>query len=756
MGPYPELRHDLVVSEHRQGNQTVFVVKDPVVNKYFRFVAFQYYAATLLDGSTSLAAIQEAVSDRVRRPVRFELLESFVKRLHSFNLLEPYEWSDTFTETPGDHRVKQPSAPDRKSLLFYTYPLVNPQRMFDRLYPYFSFCFDRPFVIFSILWVLLAGWGLMTDWDLYAYQLSQFRLDLSTILSVYVFLVVTLTIHEMAHGMACRHYGGQVSNMGFLLLFFQPGAYTDVSDSYLFTRKRSRMVVMLAGMYTGVMIFAAMVILWRVTDSATWVHQTSFIMMAVTGWGILFNLNPLIKLDGYYILSDWVDIPNLRQKAFAFLKLKTSRLFGFYGEPVPRVSSRDRRIYLCYGTLAAFYSVLLVAVIVNFVKDFVIEYAPELSIAGLVFGFFAMAVQNSETEGQPGPGPTTEQADGPKKHASVSLRTVCWVVVLCLVVAGMALVEIELRISSPFELRSQERAVVRARIEGQLEHIYVDEGDTVAAGQILVRLSSRDIDAEARTVAAQIDQARAGLALLERGTRKEEIAQARAELKEARVDLEASRVEYARDVSLLKKEVIARKVMEETEADLNRKQAAVEQVQSRLDLLLAGTRREEIDVMVARIEELSATAEYLAAQRQLCEIYSPIHGIVTTRFLMERKDEYVAKGDEICQLIDHRSMLVEMAVPEREVGDVKIGYPVKFKVQGVPLEDFHGEVDAIAPRGTTQAGISVFLVRSRIENDSNYLKPGMTGISRVYCGSRPVGAIMFRRITRYIRTEFWW
>ncbi|MBT5874425.1 MAG: biotin/lipoyl-binding protein, partial [Candidatus Latescibacteria bacterium] len=509
MRPYPELRQDLVISEQDQAGKKIYVVKAPVSGKFFRFVAFQYYVATLLDGNTSLAALQDIVSERLRRPVRVKTLETFVHRLHEYGLLEPYEWTSDFTILPADGVTASTQLSDRKSILFYTLPLIDPHRLFDRLYPWCSFCFTKPFVFFSGFWVLLAAWGLMTDWDMYTTQLYAFDPDLSSILSVYLFLVLTLTVHELAHGMACRHYGGRVSKMGFLMLYFQFGAYTDVSDSYLFPKKSSRMVVMLAGMITGILIIATTALLWRVTDETTWVHHTSFIIMAVTGWGVFFNLNPLIKLDGYYILSDWLDIPNLRHKAFKYLKARARQLFGLYTPAGIATTVRERRIYLSYGTLAAAYSVVLITIITSLISDFVIEYAPEIGVIGLMIGIVAMAVQ--APVGDP---PQENQKATPvpsvdAKKRTYTFRLIVWIGVLIVLIAASLLIEIELRISSPFQLRSRERAVVRSRIDGQLNQIFVGEGDTVAVGQLIAKLDTRSIDSELRTVAAQIDQARA-------------------------------------------------------------------------------------------------------------------------------------------------------------------------------------------------------------------------------------------------------
>lgn len=752
MRPFPELRHDLVISEHRQNGQTIFVVKDPAANKFFQFVAFQYYVATLLDGKTSLESIQEAVSERMRKPVTPQALEAFVAKLESSGLLE--RSASTAGKATAEEEIERPdmSSTERQSVLYYRVPLVKPHRIFDLLHPWVSFCFTPQFVVFSVVWVAVALGGIATDWEAYVEQIARFQMDPSLLLSIYIILLLTLTIHELAHGIACRHFGGTVSDMGFLLMYFQPCVYTDVSDSYLFPRKRARMIVMIAGMYSGIMIVATAALLWRIADPGTWLHQTCFVVMAVTAWNLFFNLNPLLKLDGYYILNDGLNIPNLRRKAFEYLKKSVGVIFGKVVSHTSRLTSRERWIYLSYGTLAFVYSFSLIGIFVWFVKDFMIEYAPEFGLIGLVSGCVAMAVQSSDRASST----PTSQKPVISSGQRISFKSIGWGILLLLIVLCLIFVEIELRISAPFQLRSRDQAFVRAKAEGQLEEIYVDEGDTVHAGQILARLSTRDLDAKLRTVNAQIDQAQAQQALLERGARHEEIEHAEAALQEALTNQEAARISYERASTLARRQVIATDELEAAHTDHALKQAMVDQAKSRLSLLRAGSRQEEIDAMRAEIEGLTATADHLNEQRRLCEIESPINGTIVTRFLKERRDEYVEVGDVICELINHRMMLVEMAVPEREVGDVDIGFPVKFKVQGFPSRSFQGNVTAIAPIASTYEGHSVVRVRSQLINVFDMLKPGMTGSARIYCGSRTAGALMLRRIIRYIRIEFWW
>ncbi len=161
------------------------------------------------------------------------------------------------------------------------------------------------------------------------------------------------TAHEFAHALTCKHFGGEVRELGFLLVYLQPALYCNVSDAWLFPEKRKRLWVGFAGPYFEMFLWACAVLVWRVTDPETWLNFAALAVIATSGIKTLLNLNPLIKLDGYYLLCDLLDIPNLRRRAFSHIGDGMRRLAGF-GETVKaELSRREKRIYLAYGLVSA-------------------------------------------------------------------------------------------------------------------------------------------------------------------------------------------------------------------------------------------------------------------------------------------------------------------------------------------------------------------------------------------------------------------
>src|SRR5437762_9557525 len=164
-------------------------------------------------------------------------------------------------------------------------------------------------------------------------------------------------MHEFSHGLTCRHFGGKVREVGFMLIYCQPAFYCDVSDSWMFPSKRQRMWVTFAGGYFQLIFWGVCTVVWRITDTDSLINQIVLVVIVFAGLQTLVNFNPLIKLDGYYMLSDYLEIPNLRTKAM-------TSLWGWIGGKHKSARPwRDERAQLVYGLASmAFSTTLLIYV----------------------------------------------------------------------------------------------------------------------------------------------------------------------------------------------------------------------------------------------------------------------------------------------------------------------------------------------------------------------------------------------------------
>lgn len=149
-----------------------------------------------------------------------------------------------------------------------------------------------------------------------------------------------------------------------MLIYLQPAFYCNVSDAWLFPKKSSRLWVTFAGAHLEVTLWALATVIWRLTEPGTLISHLALVVMASSGIKTLFNLNPLIKLDGYYLLSDYLDVPNLRGRAFGYLGSLMKRILGLPVQGNQEVPARERRIYLLYGLLAGAFSILFLGYVI--------------------------------------------------------------------------------------------------------------------------------------------------------------------------------------------------------------------------------------------------------------------------------------------------------------------------------------------------------------------------------------------------------
>ena len=230
----------------------------------------------------------------------------------------------------------------RQSILYWRKSLFDPDRFLTWLAPRLWFFWTRTFLIVSAGCIVLAALLCWANGDELA---SSFQsvLRWESIVLVWLTILVVTTCHEFAHGLTCKHYGGEVHEIGFLLLLLMPCFYCNVSDAWLFREKSKRLWVTLAGGYFELFLWALAVFAWRLTPPDTLLNYLAFVVLSVCGVRTLFNFNPLIKLDGYYLLSDWLEMPNLHPRALGYFKAHLRRLL--WGAPRPAPEPRGGLLF---------------------------------------------------------------------------------------------------------------------------------------------------------------------------------------------------------------------------------------------------------------------------------------------------------------------------------------------------------------------------------------------------------------------------
>jgi putative peptide zinc metalloprotease protein len=349
----PKLRQDLVMRPHQTARDTSVIVKNPVTGRFFQFGEAELFIAQQLDGKTTLETVHQRTESHFNAELSLETLSAFLANLKKNGMLES---PASAQQTPNSKQSRF-----RGSALYCRFKVFDPCELLKRMVPWTGFFYTPFFVVFSALTIATAVGITVGHWGDYRESLPRLY-GVSQIALVIALNFLVVTAHEFGHGLTCAHFGGEVHEMGCALVFLQPAFYCNVSDAWLFPKKSQRLWVGFAGPYFELFLWSLAVLTWRVTEPDVWINFVALSVMTTSGVKTLFNFNPLIKLDGYYLLSDYLELPNMRRRSFRYVGSFFERLFGF-GKPAAsneNLTLRERFIFAVYGStaLAGSFSIL--------------------------------------------------------------------------------------------------------------------------------------------------------------------------------------------------------------------------------------------------------------------------------------------------------------------------------------------------------------------------------------------------------------
>ena len=355
----PTLRPDLVFVEQSYRGEQTYIVKDPTNHKYFRFRPIEAMVMQSLDGRP----VEEASASLTAQGLKIgpAALEKFAGKLKAMGLCERSleERSIMLMERlRADRRQRLKPPLFKGNILRIRWSVGDPDELLNRWVPRFGFLFTRAGVIAAGVMFALYFVVLGVKWPEYVQALHQlFSFDLGTVALMYVAFMFVAAIHELGHGFACKHFGGQVHEIGAMLLYFDLAFFCNVNDAWGFPERRARLWVTAAGSWIQLILASVAGIVWWAMPPGSLLSDFAMATFVVAGiLTVIFNLNPLLPLDGYFALMDVLEVPNLRPRAFAYLGWAIKhRLLGM-DVAEPPVDEREQRIFLWYGVLAAVYT----------------------------------------------------------------------------------------------------------------------------------------------------------------------------------------------------------------------------------------------------------------------------------------------------------------------------------------------------------------------------------------------------------------
>lgn len=475
------LRSDLRFDSRCEDLAPFVVIEDPVRSKFFQVGPREYRFIASIDGTKTPREITHALNEQLGHeepayddPTATQICQWLV---HS-NLVFG-EAIDNATRLNT-----QANALKRFQLMGFINPisckfkLFNPNKILTWLQPYTQWLFSNWF--FGV-WCVVAIYFLTlccTHWDKMGTASIGILSGYSWIWMLMVWIGLKL-IHETAHGIACRRYGGEVPETGILLLLFTPIVYVNVTSMWRFPNRWHRMVVAGAGMYVELFISFLALILWtRTTGLVASLAFNVFVMSSVTT--LLFNANPLMRFDGYFLLSDLLKIPNLYRKGTRWFGDQLKSLF-FGVPPTPNLCVRSelRRVAL-YGCLAFLWKLSISVGLIIGASVLFNGLGILLAAAGVLFWFgLPLYRQFKQLFGNHASSPACPS------RVALSLGVACAIGITFFWVLKAPATK-----SSPAIVQFEDSSIVRAQANGFIQELLVTDGERVALGQRLMVLNN--------------------------------------------------------------------------------------------------------------------------------------------------------------------------------------------------------------------------------------------------------------------------
>src|SRR4051794_36281312 len=462
-----KLRPDLIVQPQFYEGMTHYVIKDPIALKYFRFKVEEYFLLQQFDGKQNLQDVKRAFERKYRpQTITVDDLLRFASQLHEAGIAQ----IDTPDQAQALVRRRKKNQWKKvwqflANILYIKIPIVDPEKLLTGMYPYFRWIYTSWFVAFSVGMMLAALTLVASQYQTFSARLPDFQsfFNWRTIVYFWCSLAIVKVIHEFGHGLTAKHFGGEVHEMGMLFLVLTPALYCDVTDCWLLPSKWKRIWISAAGIYVECFLASIATFVWWNTEQGLLNSLSLATMFICSVNTIMFNANPLLRYDGYYVMSDWLEIPNLRVKSTQFFSyLFQEKVLGLE-IPVQSYMPRSRRsLFVTYAIASYIYRWIVTFSILFFLNQFLKPYkltsiSRLLAISSLVPLIGMPIFQMAKFVNQPG-----------RMRKVKKARAAGFFAVAAAIIAGVLLIPTPLRVQGTFVLTAAEPAIVYPEVEGQV------------------------------------------------------------------------------------------------------------------------------------------------------------------------------------------------------------------------------------------------------------------------------------------------
>jgi putative peptide zinc metalloprotease protein len=681
----------------------------------------------LLDGRHSLADLQRQFERRFApRRISAEQLQSFLGMLHREGLV--------LADGPrqADELLARAATARRRAFwqtignpLAMRFRGFDPSRLLDWLYEDCRWLFSPGYVALFALLAIAALLLCAVQFETLVARLPDFRgfFNVHNLLALAGVLVVVKVLHELGHGLACRHFGGHCHELGFMLLVFTPCLYCNVSDAWLMDSRWRRIAVSAAGMYVELILASLATFGWWFSQPGLLNSLCLDVMFVCSVSTVLFNGNPLLRYDGYFILTDLVQVPNLREQSAAVVRQWLAGWFaGVRVAPERMLPERGRGWLAAYWAASTAYRWAVTILILWVLHKALEPHGLEVLVALLAIAIVVGAATTLLLR-------TAAFLRQPSRSRQVKpFRLLLRGALVAGLIGVAGFVPLPHRVDAPTWIAAEGAQSVYVTVPGTLTTA-VREGDDVPADGLLVELTNLDLDRQVEKLAGQVETQRRRIDNLFRRQQAGDAA-ATAELPTARetlADLETRLTQRRGDQALLT-----------------------------LRAPLAGT-------VLAPPRKADRLAEGELATWTGTPLEARNHGTLLDR------------GTLVCQIGDPQRLEAVLVIDQADVDFVRVGQRVRLRLNQLSRQFLAGEIVEIAeldmdlvPREllgekqlaarTDRAGqvrplSTGYQARVRLDEHNEALSIGATGLAKVEVERQTLARLLFRYLRRTLRLE---
>lgn len=492
------IRRELTFTPQPGDRDLHYIIEDPIRSKFYRVGSAEYEFISRLDGRRSINDVLDEVArdcpeQSILRPDAAAICKWLVDaELAQVTANSPAEQSAVARQSPT-----VAGGWNRLNPMFIRVPLVHPDRFFNNIVSWTVWIFAPwMFVVWAVA-IFTAGYQVTQQWDRFFHS-SRGILAPSNWLWLAACWFVLKVVHEMAHGIVCKKYGGSVREAGAILILFTPLAYVDVTSSWRCRSRWPRIHTAAAGIYIELLIAAIAALVWVRTEPGV-LNHLCFNVIAMAGLTtLLFNANPLMRFDGYYILSDLLEIPNLYTSGQQYLRYFGRRYILGVVANLPIWPRGKGGIIRVYGVAALAWRVTVCA-------SLAIAAAALFHGAGIVLAIMAVATWIGV--------PVVRFIKYLLKSSSVDRPN--WTQFALVSGTSLLLAAVVLfvlpwpgAVCAPAVVDYAPLSVVRADSPGFVTEVLVQSGDRVEQGRALVTLRNNELVAERNDLELAIAQSK--------------------------------------------------------------------------------------------------------------------------------------------------------------------------------------------------------------------------------------------------------